>query len=50
MTDLPDSPPPLRSLQVDVTATGNLREKSFYSSYGVSTADVAAPGGDSILQ
>ena len=33
-----------------VTATGNLRLKSFYSSYGVSTADVAAPGGDSILQ
>jgi len=35
---------------VGVTATGNLLEKSFYSSYGVSTADVAAPGGDSILQ
>jgi len=35
---------------VGVTATGNLREKSFYSSYGVSTADVAAPGGDSVLQ
>jgi subtilisin family serine protease len=35
---------------VGVTATGNLREKSFYSSYGISTADVAAPGGDSILQ
>jgi subtilisin family serine protease len=35
---------------VGVTATGNLREKSFYSSYGVSTADVAAPGGDSRLQ
>ena len=35
---------------VGVTATGNLREKSFYSSYGVSAADVAAPGGDSILQ
>jgi lantibiotic leader peptide-processing serine protease len=35
---------------VGVTATGNLREKSFYSSYGVSTTDVAAPGGDSILQ
>jgi subtilisin family serine protease len=33
-----------------VTATGNLRLKSFYSSYGISTADVAAPGGDSILQ
>ena len=35
---------------IGVTATGNLRLKSFYSSYGVSTADVAAPGGDSILQ
>jgi lantibiotic leader peptide-processing serine protease len=35
---------------VGVTATGNLREKSFYSSFGTSTADVAAPGGDSILQ
>jgi lantibiotic leader peptide-processing serine protease len=35
---------------VGVTATGNLRLKSFYSSYGISTADVAAPGGDSILQ
>jgi subtilisin family serine protease len=35
---------------VGVTATGNLRMKSFYSSYGISTADVAAPGGDSILQ
>jgi lantibiotic leader peptide-processing serine protease len=35
---------------VGVTATGSLREKSFYSSFGVSTADVAAPGGDSILQ
>jgi lantibiotic leader peptide-processing serine protease len=33
-----------------VTATGNKRLKSFYSSYGISTADVAAPGGDSILQ
>lgn len=35
---------------VGVTATGNLRMKSFYSSYGISTADVAAPGGDSRLQ
>ena len=35
---------------VGVTATGNLREKSFYSSFGVSATDVAAPGGDSILQ
>ena len=35
---------------VGVTATGNLRLKSFYSSYGISTVDVAAPGGDSRLQ
>lgn len=35
---------------VGVTATGNLQLKSFYSSYGISAADVAAPGGDSILQ
>lgn len=35
---------------VGVTATGNLQMKSFYSSYGISTADVAAPGGDSLLQ
>ncbi|GAA2161218.1 subtilase family protein [Humibacillus xanthopallidus] len=35
---------------VGVTATGNLQQKSFYSSYGVSSADIAAPGGDSILQ
>jgi lantibiotic leader peptide-processing serine protease len=35
---------------VGVTATGDLGLKSFYSSYGVSTADVAAPGGDSVLQ
>jgi subtilisin family serine protease len=35
---------------VGVTANGNLQLKSFYSSYGVSTADVIAPGGDSILQ
>jgi len=33
-----------------VSATGNLRQKSFYSSYGVSATDVAAPGGDTILQ
>ncbi len=33
---------------VSVTATGPLQQKSFYSSYGV--VDVAAPGGDSILQ
>ncbi len=35
---------------VGVTANGNLQLKSFYSSYGVGTADVVAPGGDSILQ
>ncbi|MBM7856918.1 S8 family peptidase [Lentzea nigeriaca] len=35
---------------VGVTATGNLRLKSYYSSYGISTADVAAPGGDARLQ
>lgn len=35
---------------VGVTATGSRQLKSFYSSYGISTADVAAPGGDSILQ
>ncbi len=43
---------------IGVTATGNRTGsagrlpdhlKSFYSSYGVSTADVAAPGGDSIF-
>ncbi len=35
---------------VGVTADGNLQLKSFYSSYGVGSADVVAPGGDSILQ
>src|SRR6266498_1308810 len=35
---------------VGVTANGNLQLKSFYSSYGVGSADVIAPGGDSILQ
>jgi subtilisin family serine protease len=35
---------------VGVTATGNKRLKSFYSSYGTSSVDVAAPGGDSLLQ
>jgi subtilisin family serine protease len=33
---------------ISVSATGSLRQKSFYSSYGV--VDVAAPGGDSVLQ
>lgn len=32
---------------VGVSATGDLGRKSFYSSYGISTADVTAPGGDS---
>jgi lantibiotic leader peptide-processing serine protease len=31
---------------VGVTATSNRRLKAYYSSYGISTADVAAPGGD----
>jgi subtilisin family serine protease len=35
---------------IGVTANGNLGFKSFYSSYGTGTADVMAPGGDSILQ
>jgi subtilisin family serine protease len=35
---------------IGVTADGNKLLKSFYSSYGVGTADVIAPGGDSILQ
>jgi subtilisin family serine protease len=35
---------------IGVNANGNLQLKSFYSSYGVSTSDVIAPGGDSILQ
>jgi subtilisin family serine protease len=35
---------------VGVTAVGNLVEKSFYSSYGLGSAQVTAPGGDSRLQ
>src|SRR5437588_514013 len=35
---------------IGVTATGVLRMKSFYSNYGVGVTEVAAPGGDSILQ
>lgn len=35
---------------IGVTATGSRQFKSYYSSYGTSTADVAAPGGDRILQ
>jgi subtilisin family serine protease len=35
---------------IGVTANGNLEFKSYYSSYGLGTADVIAPGGDRILQ
>ena len=35
---------------VTVAANGNLGLKSFYSSYGIGSIDVIAPGGDSILQ
>jgi lantibiotic leader peptide-processing serine protease len=35
---------------IGVTADGNKLLKSFYSSYGMSTVQVIAPGGDSILQ
>jgi lantibiotic leader peptide-processing serine protease len=35
---------------IGVTADGNLQLKSFYSSYGVGSAQLIAPGGDSILQ
>ena len=35
---------------VGVTANGNLRYKSYYSSYGIGTADVVAPGGDRRFQ
>ena len=35
---------------IGVTADGNLKIKSFYSSYGVGTVQVVAPGGDSVLQ
>ena len=58
-----DSSPVLRAIHNDcavvpvevpgviaVTANGNLLLKSFYSSYGVGSADLIAPGGDSILQ
>ena len=33
---------------IGVNANGNLQLKSFYSSYGVGTTEVIAPGGDSI--
>jgi lantibiotic leader peptide-processing serine protease len=35
---------------ISVSADGNLRQKSFYSNYGLGLIDVTAPGGDSILQ
>ncbi|HEX9118339.1 MAG TPA: S8 family serine peptidase [Anaerolineae bacterium] len=35
---------------VGVAADGNLKLKSFYSSYGVGSVQVIAPGGDSVLQ
>jgi lantibiotic leader peptide-processing serine protease len=35
---------------IGVTATGDDSLKSYYSSYGISTADVAAPGGDRRFQ
>jgi subtilisin family serine protease len=35
---------------IGVSADGNLGMKSFYSSYGVGSTQVVAPGGDSILQ
>jgi subtilisin family serine protease len=35
---------------IGVTADGSLGAKSFYSSYGVGSTQVVAPGGDSILQ
>src|ERR1041385_4190934 len=35
---------------IGVTADGNLQLKSFYSSYGMGSVQVIAPGGDSILQ
>ena len=35
---------------IGVGGTGSLRMKSFYSNYGVGVTEVAAPGGDSILQ
>ena len=35
---------------IGVTATGDLSLKSYYSNYGISTTDVAAPGGDRRFQ
>jgi subtilisin family serine protease len=35
---------------IGVSGNGNLQLKSFYSSYGVGSVQVVAPGGDSVLQ
>jgi subtilisin family serine protease len=35
---------------IGVGATGNLRQKSFYSNYGTGFTSLVAPGGDSVLQ
>jgi subtilisin family serine protease len=35
---------------VGVTATGSLGLKAYYSNYGIGVTEVAAPGGDRILQ
>ena len=35
---------------IGVTANGNLQLKAFYSSYGIGSIEVVAPGGDSRLQ
>jgi lantibiotic leader peptide-processing serine protease len=35
---------------ITVTANGNKRQKSYYSSYGVSEVEVVAPGGDGVFQ
>jgi subtilisin family serine protease len=35
---------------IGVTANGNRQLKSYYSSYGIGSIDIVAPGGDSILQ
>jgi subtilisin family serine protease len=35
---------------IGVSSTGYFNDKAFYSSYGLGSADVAAPGGDSVFQ
>jgi subtilisin family serine protease len=35
---------------IGVTANGNLRQKSYYSTYGVGSVQVVAPGGDARFQ